>query len=134
MKELPKAYNPKEHEESIYKHWEENGFFKPKGDVKKKPFTIIMPPPNANDSLHIGHARFVFIEDILTRYNRMQGRPTLWAPGADHAGIETQYVFVEFEREHCSSDRQRDRHRADEPGRPGRRQRVRDGLQYRANY
>lgn len=93
MKELPKAYNPKENEEKIYSYWEKNGFFKPKIDKKQKPFTIIMPPPNANDNLHIGHARFVYVEDILVRYWRMKGRPTLWAPGADHAGIETQYVF-----------------------------------------
>lgn len=93
MKELPKSYDAKEHEAKIYKRWEENGFFKPKIVKGKKPFTIIMPPPNANDNLHIGHARFVYVEDILTRYWRMKGRPTLWAPGADHAGIETQYVF-----------------------------------------
>lgn len=93
MKELEKAYDPKKYEKKIYKNWEVNGFFKPIIDNKQKPFTIIMPPPNANDNLHIGHARFVYIEDILTRYWRMKGRPTLWAPGADHAGIETQFVF-----------------------------------------
>jgi valyl-tRNA synthetase len=93
MKELDKAYDAKKYEASIYKSWEDNGFFKPNMAAKEKPFTIIMPPPNANDNLHIGHARFVYVEDILTRYWRMKGRPTLWAPGADHAGIETQYVF-----------------------------------------
>jgi valyl-tRNA synthetase len=91
--EIPKAYNPAEKEAQIYKEWEDKGFFKPIIREGVKPFTIIMPPPNANDNLHIGHARFVYIEDILTRYWRMKGRPTLWAPGADHAGIETQYVF-----------------------------------------
>jgi valyl-tRNA synthetase len=92
LKELEKAYDPQKYESKIYQAWEDNGYFKPINS-DKKPFTIIMPPPNANDNLHIGHARFVYIEDILTRYWRMNGRPTLWAPGADHAGIETQFVF-----------------------------------------
>jgi valyl-tRNA synthetase len=99
--EMAKSYDPSLYEKRIYKFWEENGYFKPQpeadlplaGTIAQKPFTIIMPPPNANDNLHIGHARFAYIEDILTRYWRMKGRPTLWAPGADHAGIETQYVF-----------------------------------------
>lgn len=93
MKELPKAYSAKNVEPQIYQKWEKNGFFKPKIIKGQKPFTIIMPPPNANENLHIGHARFVVIEDVLTRYFRMKGVPTLWLPGADHAGIETQYVF-----------------------------------------
>ena len=90
---MDKAYNHLEHEEKIYKLWEDSGAFTPKVDSKKKPFTIIMPPPNANDPLHIGHARFVAIEDILTRYHRMKGEAALWLPGEDHAGIETQFVF-----------------------------------------
>mgnify|MGYP001609667074 FL=1 len=90
---MDKAYEHQKFEKDIYKEWEESGAFKPKKDPKKKPFTIIMPPPNANDNLHIGHARFVAIEDILIRYHRMKGEPTLWLPGADHAGIETQFVF-----------------------------------------
>jgi len=85
------TYNHKLYEEKIYKKWESSGVFAPNG--KGKPFTIIMPPPNANDPLHIGHARFVAIEDVLIRYHRMKGEPTLWLPGSDHAGIETQYVF-----------------------------------------
>lgn len=93
MKELPKTYNPQENEARIYQYWEENDYFKPTIKAGEKPFTIIMPPPNANEDLHIGHARFVAVEDILIRYHRMNGRPTLWLPGADHAGIETQYVF-----------------------------------------
>ena len=72
--------------------WEEGGYFTPKIDPTKKPFTIMLPLPNANDSMHLGHAQFV-VEDILTRYHLMLGDPTLWLPGADHAGIETQYVF-----------------------------------------
>ena len=80
-------------ESDIYSLWEKSGAFAPKIDNSKTPFTIVMPPPNANDPLHIGHARFVAIEDILIRYHRMKGDPTLRLPGADHAGIETQYVF-----------------------------------------
>jgi valyl-tRNA synthetase len=85
-------YNHKLYEEDMYKKWETSGAFSPKPD-RKNPFTIIMPPPNANDPLHIGHARFIAIEDILIRYHRMRGEPTLWLPGSDHAGIETQFVF-----------------------------------------
>ena len=93
---LLKPYDPKETEGKIYKIWEKSGFFNPdKLPVKKsaKPFTIIMPPPNANGSLHIGHAIFVTLEDIMIRYQRMKGKKTLWLPGADHAGFETQVVF-----------------------------------------
>ncbi|MBI3397437.1 valine--tRNA ligase [Candidatus Woesebacteria bacterium] len=80
-------------EKEIYDLWEKSGAFTPKIQRGKKPFTIIMPPPNANDPLHIGHAREISTQDILTRYHRMKGEPTLWLPGADHAGIETQFVF-----------------------------------------
>lgn len=80
-------------EDRIYAMWEAGEHFAPREDVQTKPFTIIMPPPNANDPLHIGHAMFVTIEDILIRYHRMRGDRTLWVPGADHAGIETQFVF-----------------------------------------
>jgi len=90
---MDKIYNHKNYESKIYKKWERLGVFSPKNAKGKKAFTIIMPPPNANDPLHIGHARFVTIEDILIRYHRMLGEPTLWLPGTDHAGIETQYVF-----------------------------------------
>ncbi len=91
------VYDHNKYEADIYKKWESSGAFKPKG--KGKPFTIIMPPPNANDPLHIGHARFVAIEDVLVRYHRMLGEPTLWLPGSDHAGIETQFVFEKKLRE-----------------------------------
>jgi valyl-tRNA synthetase len=93
--ELPKTYNPKQAEDKIYRLWERSGFFNPDKLPKrhKKPFTIIMPPPNANGSLHIGHALFVTLEDIMIRYQRMKGRKALWLPGADHAGFETQVVF-----------------------------------------
>lgn len=90
---MDKVYDHKLHETNIYSFWEKGGYFAPKIDPAKKPFTVIMPPPNANDPLHIGHVRFVTIEDTLIRYHRMLGSPTLWLPGADHAGIETQFVF-----------------------------------------
>lgn len=90
---MDKAYNHRAHEAEIYSFWENKGCFTPEKDPAKKPFTVIMPPPNANDNLHVGHARFITIEDALIRYHRMKGEPTLWLPGADHAGIETQYVF-----------------------------------------
>lgn len=89
---MPKAYQPGEYEERLYKMWEESGAFKPNLDTPKSPFSIILPPPNANGNLHTGHAMYV-VEDIMVRYRRMQGHPTLWLPGTDHAGIETQVVF-----------------------------------------
>ncbi len=96
--EMEKSYDHKAHEADIYKLWEKSGAFTPpSGNEAKakgrKPFTIIMPPPNANDPLHIGHAMFVAVEDILIRYHRMKGEAALWLPGTDHAGIETQYVY-----------------------------------------
>jgi len=90
---MDKIFNHKKYESNIYKLWEKARAFTPKSEKSKKPFTIIMPPPNANMPLHIGHARFVTIEDALTRYWRMKGYSALWLPGADHAGIETQFVF-----------------------------------------
>ncbi len=93
---MDKRYDHTKFEKKIYSLWEKSGAFSPchqPSAISHQPFTIIMPPPNANESLHIGHARFVAIEDILTRYQRMKGGSTLWLPGADHAGIETQYVF-----------------------------------------
>ncbi len=95
-----KPYAPKAHEDALYQKWEESGFFNPDTCIEKgvtssdaEPFTIIMPPPNANGSLHAGHALFVTLEDIMIRYNRMQGKKALWVPGADHAGFETQVVY-----------------------------------------
>ncbi|CAN8300180.1 unnamed protein product [Cochlearia groenlandica] len=79
-------------EEKIYKWWESQGYFKPRFDRGGSPFVIPMPPPNVTGSLHMGHAMFVTLEDIMVRYNRMKGRPTLWLPGTDHAGIATQLV------------------------------------------
>ncbi|MCD6471106.1 valine--tRNA ligase [bacterium] len=92
VKNLPKAYSPKEVEEKIYKLWQKSGFFTPKIDHKKKPFVISIPPPNITGSLHMGHALNNTIQDILVRYHRMKGDVTLWVPGTDHAGIATQNV------------------------------------------
>jgi valyl-tRNA synthetase len=89
---MDKVYNHKEFEENIYKLWEERGYFKPEINPDGEPYTIILPPPNANGDLHFGHAMFV-IEDILIRYHRMKGMKALWLPGTDHAGTETQFVF-----------------------------------------
>ena len=92
---LDKAYDHSKVEQSIYQKWLDSGYFNPDnlpGD-RKIPYTITMPPPNANAPMHLGHALFVTIEDILIRYQRMQGKKTLWQPGTDHAGFETQVVF-----------------------------------------
>jgi valyl-tRNA synthetase len=90
-----KPYNAKEVEPIIYKKWEESGYFNPDNLPNKdgKSFTIIMPPTNANGSLHAGHGLVMTIEDIMTRYKRLQGFKTLWLPGLDHAGFETQVVY-----------------------------------------
>src|SRR4051812_8581877 len=95
-----KPYNPTDTEARIYSMWEESGLFNPdisieKGFTEKSatPYTIVMPPPNANGNLHAGHALFITLEDIMTRFKRMQGYRTLWLPGADHAGFETQVVY-----------------------------------------
>ncbi len=93
--ELEKSYNASEVEEKIYKVWQESGYFNPDKlpGERTEPYTIIMPPPNANAPMHLGHALFVTIEDILIRYHRMQGKKALWVPGTDHAGFETQVVY-----------------------------------------
>ena len=90
-----KPYNPQETEGRIYELWEKSGFFNPDKlpERHKEPFSMVMPPPNANGDLHSGHALFITLEDIITRYKRMRGYKTLWLPGADHAGFETQVVF-----------------------------------------
>ena len=90
-----KPYDPASTEPAIYKKWEESGYFNPDNlpNQSGEPFTIIMPPPNANGSLHAGHALFVTLQDIMTRFARMRGKKALWLPGADHAGFETQVVY-----------------------------------------
>ena len=92
--ELEKNYNPAECEQDIYKMWETSGKFSPADFTKgEKTFSIVMPPPNANEDLHAGHALFVAIEDAIIRYHRLLGEAAVWIPGQDHAGFETQYVY-----------------------------------------
>lgn len=93
--ELEKTYDASKVEADIYKRWEDSGFFNPDNlpEQHKKPYTIVMPPPNANGHLHAGHALTITLEDIMIRFKRMQGFKTLWVPGADHAGFETQVVY-----------------------------------------
>lgn len=93
MKEIAKTYDHEAVEKELYAKWEREGYFKPEINPDGEPHTIIMPPPNANGSLHVGHAVFVTLEDIMIRYARLQGKAALWLPGADHAGFETQTVF-----------------------------------------
>ncbi len=92
---LPKNYAPKEFEDRIYQNWCDNGYFTPTRDPEKKPFTIVIPPPNVTGQLHMGHALDETLQDILIRYKRMQGFSTLWVPGTDHAGIATQIKVEE---------------------------------------
>ena len=108
--ELPKTYNFKETEDRIYQFWENKGYFKPKNDPnqpghdpKIKPYVISIPPPNVTGKLHLGHAMFVSMEDLMIRYHRMKGIPTLWVPGSDHAGIATQLQVERALRESGTS-------------------------------
>ncbi len=98
MKELPKIYDPKSVEKKIYDMWMENGYFHAERDPSKKPFTIVIPPPNVTGQLHLGHAFDETIQDILIRYKRMKGYSALWLPGYDHAGIATQIKVEEVLR------------------------------------
>ncbi len=93
-KNLEKTYDPKSFEKRLYKEWEENGCFRAYRDPDKKPFTIVMPPPNITGQLHMGHALDHTIQDILIRWKRMQGYSTLWLPGSDHASIATEVKVV----------------------------------------
>ena len=95
MKELAKTYDPKGLEDRLYKKWEENGYFHAEVDRSKKPFTIVMPPPNITGQLHMGHALDNTMQDILIRYKRMQGYSALWQPGTDHAAIATEVKVIE---------------------------------------
>jgi valyl-tRNA synthetase len=90
--EIPKAYEPGKIEKKWYDFWLKQGYFTPKIEPNKKPFVIIMPPPNVTGELHLGHALTATLEDIMVRWHRMRGEPTLWLPGTDHAGIATQVV------------------------------------------
>ena len=95
MKELPKVYEPQQVEGRIYRMWMDHDCFKATPDPDKKPFSIVMPPPNVTGQLHVGHAMDATLQDILTRFKRMQGYEALWLPGTDHAGIATQIKVEE---------------------------------------
>jgi len=90
--EMPRTFGGAEMERALYDWWEAEGYFKPRIRPGVKPFVISMPPPNITGALHLGHAIVAAVEDALIRYHRMTGRPTLWVPGTDHAGIATQNV------------------------------------------
>mgnify|MGYP004647145719 FL=1 len=94
-KELAKTYDPKGIEDRLYKKWEDNGYFHAQADRSKKPFTIVMPPPNITGQLHMGHALDNTMQDILIRYKRMQGYNALWQPGTDHAAIATEVKVID---------------------------------------
>ncbi|MFI3313156.1 MAG: valine--tRNA ligase [Eubacteriales bacterium] len=94
-KELSKVYEPQEAEDRIYKMWQDGGYFHTERDPEKKPFTIVMPPPNVTGQLHMGHAMDAALQDVLIRFKRMQGYAALWVPGVDHAGIATQIKVEE---------------------------------------
>ena len=98
MNNLDKVYNPQAIEGELYREWEESGAFKAHRVEGKKPFTIVMPPPNITGQLHMGHAMDGVLQDSLTRYHRMKGDPTLWLPGTDHASIATEVKIVEAMR------------------------------------
>lgn len=123
IEDMPKAYEPGQVEQKWYKFWLEKGYFKPKIDPAKKPFVIIMPPPNVTGELHVGHALTATLEDIMIRWHRMKGEPTLWLPGVDHAGIATQVVV-----EKMLANEGVDRHRL---GREKTRQRIKEWAESR---
>lgn len=95
MSELPKTYDPKAVEDKLYKFWVDSGFFHAEVNPDKKPYTIVIPPPNVTGQLHMGHAFDETLQDILIRTKRMQGYEALWMPGTDHAGIATQIKVEE---------------------------------------
>ena len=97
-KELAKAYCPKDFEDRIYQEWNDKGCFKADPDPKKKPYTIVIPPPNITGQLHMGHALDETLQDILIRWKRMSGYSALWVPGTDHASIATEAKIVEAMR------------------------------------
>ena len=94
MKQLEKVYDPSQVEDRLYRAWQESGVFHTQRDARKKPYTIVMPPPNITGQLHMGHAMDETWQDILIRYKRMQGYAALWVPGTDHASIATEAKIV----------------------------------------
>jgi valyl-tRNA synthetase len=119
--ELPKTYDFASTEQRLYQWWEQQGYFKPTNDPNQpghdpnvKPFVISIPPPNVTGKLHLGHAMFLSMEDLMIRYHRMKGEPTLWVPGSDHAGIATQMRVEEMLREQGTSREEVGRERFEE--------------------
>ena len=107
MPDMPKAYDPSETEERLYQWWEESGWFRPEARPEDaEPFVISIPPPNVTGELHMGHAMFVALEDLMIRRARMQGKAALWVPGADHAGIATQLQVEKQLRKEGTSRRE----------------------------
>ena len=98
-KELAKTYEPQEVEDRIYEFWTKGNYFHAEPDPKKKPYTIVIPPPNITGQLHMGHALDETLQDILIRWRRMQGYCALWLPGTDHASIATEAKIVEAMRQ-----------------------------------
>ena len=96
---IAKQYDPAEAQKRWYPFWEEKGYFHAEPDSSRRPYTIVIPPPNVTGALHMGHALNGTLQDILIRWRRMQGRSTLWIPGTDHAGIATQAVVERRLRE-----------------------------------
>jgi valyl-tRNA synthetase len=101
--EMARAYEPQQVEQRLYEWWEQCGFFTPPIDESRQPFVVSMPPPNVTGELHMGHAMFVTIEDVIVRWHRMLGEPTLWLPGTDHAGIATQMQVEKLLRSEATS-------------------------------
>ena len=104
-KNLSKTYNPKDFEDRIYEMWESTGAFNAEVDENKKPYTIVMPPPNITGQLHMGHALDQTLQDVLTRWRRMQGYSALWLPGSDHASIATEVKVVEKLKKETGKDK-----------------------------
>ena len=94
-KELAKTYDPKDIEDRLYQKWIDNKYFHAEVDTSKEPFTIVIPPPNITGELHMGHALDNTMQDIISRFKRMQGYNTLWQPGTDHASIATEVRIIE---------------------------------------
>jgi valyl-tRNA synthetase len=103
--DMAKAYDPKSVEDTIYKEWESSGGFAPNEDADGDPFSIVLPPPNVTGTLHMGHAAMLAIEDAMVRFARMQGRPTVWIPGTDHAAIATQSKVEKILKEESGQTR-----------------------------
>ena len=106
MKILPKTYTPSEIEDKLYQSWMDRGYFHAEVDERKKPFCIVMPPPNITGQLHMGHALDNTMQDILIRFRRMQGYSALWQPGTDHAAIATEEAQKRGQRQGTARQRE----------------------------